>query len=390
MYRKIIYLFATFIFIFTPYKIMAEGSPEDEPLYNDMMDVVNVEEIEEYWKHIQQNYDWFIPELTSRNIFELMKSNEQFSFQSGFKGIMIYFLFEIIENGKLLGTLIILTLFSMILQTVIKAFDESSISKIANLVIFIVLIYFALQSFYLSYTYAKDAMETMSGFIIALMPLMLAIIASLGQLMSVAFFHPLILFLIHFSSLLLSNFVLPLLYLAALLMIVSQLNENFKLNHLATLFRSISLGILGVYVTAFLTVMSIQGTVTSIQDGVALKTAKFFAGNFIPVIGKALTDATDTILGSALLLKNAIGVIGLIIVTMLAIFPAIKIAALAFIYKLVSSLLQPLGSDPIIQTMSIISQYMMYILACFIVMTLMFFLTIVILIVASNLPLLLR
>ena len=47
--------------------------------------------------------------------------------------------------------------------------------------------------------------------------------------------------------------------------------------------------------------MSVQGTATAIQDGVALKTTKFITGNFIPVVGRTFTDAADTVLSAALL-----------------------------------------------------------------------------------------
>src|SRR5690625_3625068 len=111
-----------------------------------------------------------------------------------------------------------------------------------------------------------------------------------------------------------SVFVLPLLYLSALLKIVSTLSENYKVTHLANLFKQISMGVLGLFLTVFLGVVSVQGTVSAVQDGVAMKTAKFVTGNFIPVVGRTFTDAADTILSASLLLKNTIGVLGLIII----------------------------------------------------------------------------
>src|SRR5699024_8250412 len=98
---------------------------------------------------------------------------------------------------------------------------------------------------------------------------------------------------------------LPILLLSALLLIISSLNENYQVSHLANLLRNIGMGIMGVFLTVFLGVLSVQGSVSAIQDGIAMKTAKFITGNFIPVVGRTFTDAADTILSATLLLKNA-------------------------------------------------------------------------------------
>lgn len=382
-----------YVFCFFPSTIYAEEYDEEnkpDNLNEEVIDQLQIAELQQYWNELGHEYGSFIKELESKSIIDMIKNNEQISLKSIAKGLMSFLLYEIISNGKLLGTLIVLTIFATILQTMLTAFEKSTINKIANFVILLVLLYITLQTFYIAINYAKDAVEMMSNFIIALFPLMLGIIASLGQFTQVAFFHPIIILLIHFSGLLLSKFVFPLLYLSALLVIMSEINEQFKATHLAQLIRTISLALLGIYISVFLTILSIQGTASAIQDGVALKTTKFIASNFIPVIGQTLTDAADTILSAGLLLKNAIGIVGLLIIVLYAVFPAIKIAVLAFIYKLVAGLLQPLGSNHIIKSLNTISQYMIYILACLFGITFTFFLTIVIIVAASNIPILLR
>lgn len=363
---------------------------QEEDLDEKILDKLTLEQINDFWGQISSEYGEFIPDVSNKNVADLIKDDDSISLKSSFTGMIKFLLHELIINGKLLGTLIILTLFSVILQSMHAAFEKSVVSKIAYFVVYIVLIYITLNSFYLVFTYAKETIETMSNFMIALLPLMLGLIATSGQIITVSFFHPVIIFLIHVSGILMTSFVFPLLYLSALLVIVSHLNEHFKATHLAELFKSVSLGTLGLFLTIFLGVMSVQGTATAIQDGVALKTTKFITGNFIPVVGRTFTDAADTVLTAAQLLKNAVGIVGLLIVVFIAVFPAIKIVAISLIYKLAAALLQPLGKSPIIVSLNIISKYILYVLACLITVTFMFFLSIVIITVASNIPLLLR
>lgn len=380
-----------FIFFLFPLHMLPVAAESTEQHVEDVMvDHISLTEVESFWDELINDYGGFIPELKKTTLREFLKNNEQFSLKSTIRGLLKYLGYELILNGKLLGSLLMLTIFSVILQTMHTAFEKSVISKIAYFVVYIVLIFIALNSFYLAFSYAKQAIDVMSSFMVALIPLVLGLMASFGNLITVSFFHPIIILLINVSGVLVSNIILPLLFLSAILLIVSSLSENYQVTHLANLFRSVGLGILGGFLTIFLGVMSVQGAASAIQDGVAMKTAKFITGNFIPVIGRTFTDATDTILSASLLLKNAVGIVGLIIIVFLALFPTLKIFAIALTYKVAAAILQPIGDGPVIESLSTISKYILYILGCLLVITLMFFLAIVIITIASNVTLLLR
>ncbi|SDQ51362.1 stage III sporulation protein AE [Virgibacillus salinus] len=374
--------------------LIGQQSVSAEPNSNDIQDKmlndISLDGMQSFWHTLVNDYGGYLPELEKTSISEFIKDNGSFSIKNTLWGFIEYFLHELIMNGKLLGLLLMLTLFSMVLQTMHAAFEESTVSKIAYFVVYIVLIFLALNSFYLAVSYAKEAIDTMSGFMIALLPLVLSIMATLGNVITVSFFQPIVIFLINLSGVLVSKFILPLLFLSALLLIVSSLNDNYKVTHLANLFKTVGLGALGMFLTVFVGVMSVQGASTAITDGVAMKTTKFVTGNFIPVVGRTLTDAADTILSASLLLKNSIGIVGVLIIVLIAVFPALKIFAIALIYKLAAAVLQPIGDGPIITSLNTISNYIVYILACLLAVTLMFFLAIVILVAASNITLLLR
>src|SRR5690625_5290839 len=315
-----------FIFFLFPLHMLPVAAESTEQHVEDVMvDHISLTEVESFWDELINDYGGFIPELKKTTLREFLKNNEQFSLKSTIRGLLKYLGYELILNGKLLGSLLMLTIFSVILQTMHTAFEKSVISKIAYFVVYIVLIFIALNSFYLAFSYAKQTIDAMSNFMIALIPLILGLMATFGNLVTVSFFHPIIILLINISGVLVSGIILPLLFLSALLLIVSSLSDNYQVTHLANLFKSIGIGILGVFLTIFLGVMSVQGTASAIQDGVAMKTAKFITGNFIPVIGRTFTDATDTILSASLLLKNAVGIVGLVIIVFIALFPTIKI-----------------------------------------------------------------
>lgn len=384
-------IFTLLLLIITFSSVSAETNDETiDTVDEEMLEDLSLNDLQVYWKDIADNYGGFLPELKKTSLSEFIKDNGRLSFKSIILGFINYLFYELILNGKLLGLLLMLTLFSILLQTMHSAFENSATSKIAYFVVYIVLIFIAMNSFFTVFSYTKKTIDMMSGFMIALIPLILGLMATFGNLMAVSFFHPIVIFLINASGLVISKFILPLLFLSALLFIVTSLNENVQVTHLANLLKMVSIGTLGAFLTIFLGVMSVQGTVSAIQDGVAMKTAKFITGNFIPVIGRTFTDATDTILSASLLLKNAVGIVGMVIIVFIALFPALKIFAIALIYKIAAAVLQPLGDGPIIHSLNTISQFIIYILACLLAVTLMFFLAIVIIIIASNVTLLLR
>ncbi|MGQ0422232.1 stage III sporulation protein AE, partial [Bacillus sp. HC-Mk] len=157
---------------------------------------------------------------------------------------------------------------------------------------------FALNSFYVVMTYARETIQTMVDFILALLPILLALIATGGGVVSVSFFHPIIIFLMNTSGLLMNYIVLPLLLLATILSIVSTMSDQYKVTKLSKLLQNVSVGIIGIFLTIFLGVLSVQGTATAVADGIAVKTAKFVTGNFIPVVGRMFTEAADTVISA--------------------------------------------------------------------------------------------
>lgn len=376
-------------FLFIP-PVAASPQSDELTMEEALLEEISLEGVENYWDNLQTSYGSYLPDLEKTSVYDYIVNQENFSIEAFFQAFIQYFFHELILNGKLLGSLLMLTLFSAVLQTMHTAFENGSVGKIAYFIVYIVLIFIALNSFYLAVTYTKEAIDAMASFMIALLPLVLGMMATLGGIASVTFFHPVIIFLIHVSGVMVSGFILPLLYLSALLKIVSSLSENYKVTHLAELFKQISMGVLGLFLTIFLGVVSVQGTVSAVQDGVALKTAKFVTGNFIPVVGRTFTDAADTIFSASLILKNTIGVLGLVIIVLIVSFPAIKIAVISIIYKIAAAVLQPVGDGPVIQTLNIISNYIVFILACLLAVSLMFFLAIVIIVAASNITLILR
>lgn len=352
--------------------------------------IVEDSDLESYWQQIGDEYNNYFPEISKESLWSFIKGDNKISLTSWVKGALRYFFYEIIENGKLLATLMLLTIFSILLQTIQNAFENQTVSKVAYAVVYIMLIIIALKSFQLTSNYVIETIDMARSFLVALIPLLLGILASLGHLVTISFFHPIIILLINSSVLIISNLVIPLFLISFILQIVSTISTEYKATKLANLIKNIAISIMGILLTVFLGVISVQGAASAIQDGIAMKTAKFVTGNFIPVIGRLFTDATDTVLSATILIKNGIGIVGVVILVGIVLFPAIKILVISIIYKITTAILQPLGDGPVIECLDIIGKHILYLFAALLLVTFMFFFTIVILIISSNVTMMVR
>jgi len=365
------------------------GNPLDQ-LVREQAERLPTESVEQFWQETLREYKGYLPDLQAPGFVQLLFRDGELTINGVLKGLFRYLFHEVLANGKLLSSIIIITVFAMILETMQSAFERNAVSTVAYAITYLVLMVLAMNSFRLAITYAKDAIVNMSDFMLAMIPLVIALLASMGNLASAALFHPLIVFMINTSGILISTFVYPLLFLSAMLAITSLFSERYQVSQLAVLLRNIAMGVLGSFLTIFLAVVSIQGVTAAVTDGVTLRTAKYVTGNFVPLVGRMFSEAADTVVGASLLVKNAIGLAGVIILLILCAFPAIKILVLALIYNLSSAILQPLGSSPIIAALGTIGKCLVYVFAALATVGLMFFLAITIIITAGNISLMVR
>ncbi len=349
------------------------------------------DEVETYWNQLMKEYGGYFPESQTPKFMDLLVPGKNgFSFKSILSAFINFFFHELLYNGKLLASIVVLTVFSMILETLQSAFERNTVSKIAYAISYMVLLLLAINSFNVAIGYAKGAIETMIHFMIAVIPLLLALLASMGNVVTVTVMHPLIIFMIHAIGTLIYAVIFPLLFFSTLLHIVSAISDKYKVTNLANLLRNISVGMLGVVVTVFLGVISVQGGTGAVTDGVTLRTAKFITGNFVPVVGRMFSDASDTVIGASLLVKNAVGLAGVVMIVFLCAFPALKILTLALIYQVAGAVMQPLGANPIVNCLQTIGKSLIYVFAALAAVGLMFFLAITIIITAANLTVMMR
>ncbi|BFH61677.1 stage III sporulation protein AE [Paenibacillus azoreducens] len=365
-------------------------SPADEWI-KQQAEMLPKDQVESYWENLMKDYGGFFPDQKVPSFMDiLLPGGESFNVKSVLSALGSFMWHEVVYNGKLLVTIVMLSIMSMILETLQSAFERKTVSKVAYSLCYMVIIVLAINSFNVAIGYAKEAIDRMIDFMMAMLPLLFALLASMGNVVTVSVTHPLIIFMINTVGTLIYTLIFPLLFFSAVLHLVSSLSDKYKLTQLANLLRNISVGFLGVLLTIFLGVISVQGITSSVTDGVTIRAAKYVSGSFIPVVGKMFADASDTVISASLLIKNSIGLVGVIIILFLCAFPAVKILVLALIYNVSAAIMQPLGDSPITTCLETIGKSMLYVFAALAAVGLMFFLAITIMLTAGNVTVMMR
>lgn len=347
---------------------------------------LDLTQLEGLVKDASRTWQGYGPEISLRDFLEIYRGEEQGKFSPGaiLGGFFRYLVREVLGNADLLVQLLVLAVAAALLQNLQSAFDSDGTGKLAYAVVYLTLAGVAVAGFGLAFMAARQVTESLTGFMLAVLPTLLTVLAGMGGLTSAALFHPIMITLVTTAAATVANIVFPLIFLAAVLEIVSGLNENYKLTNLAGLLKQGATLVMGFTFTIFMGLVGIKGAAGAVADGLAMKTAKFALGSFVPVVGKMFADATDLIFGSTLLLKNALGMLGAAAIFFITAFPLLKILSLSLIYQLAGALVQPVGAGPIAAILGTISRSLQSLFGAVAVVALMFFLSITVIVGAAN------
>ncbi len=293
---------------------------------------------------------------------------------------------EIILNVRLLGQLILLAVFCAILRGVASAFSVNGAADAAFLVAFLALLLLALQSFRIVTTVAVEAIDAMVSFMQAILPLMITMLAAVGGIATASVFHPLLFMIVYSVATVIKGVIIPLVFLSAILGVLGVVAKDMPMKQLSSLTRQWSVTIIGLLFIVFFAVLTVRGAIAPVTDGLTLKTAKFLTGTFVPVVGSRLADALDVVVGSSLLMKNAIGVFGMASVFLITIFPAVKVFAILTIYRVTTALIEPVSDERLVSVLGGLASSLTLVLASLLTVGLMFFICITVLIGLSNVP----
>lgn len=276
------------------------------------------------------------------------------------------------------------------MSSISDSLENKSVSQVTYFVELILIITLIVSTFSNCISLVKNTIQNLVGFSNSLIPILMTLMLTTGAITSAGMIQPILLLLINFIGNAISNFILPVVLISTSLNIISQISDEIKISKIPKFLNSATIWILGIIMTLFVTVLSLEGSLTQTVDGVTAKTTKAAVSTVIPVVGKILGDATDAVIGCAGILKNAVGFVGVIVILGICLSPIIKLTILTITYYLASALCQPIADAKIVNLLGSVADTFKTLLAIIFCVTVLLIVGLTIVIKISNATLLYR
>ena len=289
---KKIYLYIIVItigIIFLPKSVLAYNENTNETEAVDLNSILDEEKenfgIKDFIKAAESYSPDFIKDLNISNVFDMALSGKVDN-KNILSKIANLFGSEIKGTLKILINILLIVLIHSILKSITEGLENSNVSKIVYYVQYILIVTIIMSNFSDILKDVKDTIENLVGFSETLVPLLITLMAYTGNITTTAVIEPILLFLIEFIANIIKNLIIPIISIITVLVIVSKITDRVHINKLSGFFKSSIVWFLGVVLTLFIGVLSLEGSLTSSIDGVTAKTTKAAVSSLIPIVRK--------------------------------------------------------------------------------------------------------
>ena len=320
------------------------------------------------------------------NLSDIFSNIIKGKYKTNFIKSTIFTLFgkDVKESFRLMFNVLIIIIIHSVMKEIIENLGNNSSAKIAYFVQYLMIVTLVTQSFLSVLNITKEAIDNLSNFMNLLIPLLTTLILTTGCISISNIFQPTLIFLSSMLGNFFNNFLIPVLLMSITFSIISNISDKVQLDKLSKFFKSSIVWILGILLTVFTCLISVEGTLSSSVDALTAKTTKAAVSNFIPVVGKILGDTTETIIGCSNILKNAVGIIGVIIIIGIVLIPLLKILTLWVTFCLTSAICEIIADNKIVKLTSQIADSYRILLAILFSVSIMFFIAITLVLKITN------
>lgn len=168
------------------------------------------------------------------------------------------------------------------------------------------------------------------------------------------------------------------------LSVLSELSNEVKLNRLKGFVSSTYKCLVGFIFTIFMGYLSLSGITAGGTDGISIKTAKYAIKSYIPLVGGYVSDSYEIFRVCTVLVKNSIGVLGVIVLFVLVVRRVVNLIIYNLGFKLASGLAEPISSGKISSFLSSLSTIFNFLIAGIVSCFLLGCLTMVVMISSAN------
>ena len=248
---------------------------------------------------------------------------------------------EVQSFSKTAVIILVMALLSSTVGTLNSSLGENSGGRAAFFTFFTVISGLALSCFGTALTYCTEVVGHMTSFMNKLTPVLILSLFTCCKAVSAAAFEPVLSGAVYVVSIVIEKCLVPLMTFSAVLSVAGNIGETTSISGFIKIVKSITKWLMAFVITLFTGINAIYGFSASSLDAVSAKTIKFAVGSLVPVVGGFLSDTLDTVTTSAGLIKNAVGVSGIVIMCGICVVPVVKLGVMQLLLKLCAAIAEP-------------------------------------------------
>lgn len=326
----------------------------------------------------------FSIESIKNKVYQIISGESAVNYSSFFASLFSNLIEAVIKYLPILSLIISIGVISNLLNGIKSKFNEKSTGELINLVCFLSIVVMVVGIVNNIASSSESAINSMVNQTNILFPILLTLMAGLGATASVGVFKPVVAIMSTYVSDFFKFVILPIFMVSFVFSIISNMSTSIKIDKINSFISSAFKWIVGLVFTLFFAIFTIQGISVSKFDSLSVRTTKYTIKSYIPIMGGYLSDGMDLILSSTLLIKNAVGLVGILMIISTMLSPLIEIVIFSLVLKLVSAVLQPMGNSKTSDFLSSTSKSVMILSTSLIAISFMYLLSFGMVMTLSN------
>ena len=217
-------------------------------------------------------------------------------------------------------------------------------------------------------------------FINSLLPTLMTLMATSGKIGTSGILNPVMIGVSSVITLVVKSFVVPFSVIGLSLKLTGLITDKkYLLNFGEQLYKLLK-WILGLVFTVYVGIIGIIGVASPKVDEITLKTTKYAVGSFIPYVGGMLADSVDLILACSEVVKNSVGIAGLVGIFSIAVIPCVEIAIKVILMNLLAVAVSPVAGKNVVDSVNSVSSCFSVLLGMMVVASVMYILSVTVII----------
>ena len=261
--------------------------------------------------------------------------------------ITALFLGELKGAFVLVGSIAALVLISAVINNLQQSFERRSVSDATAFAVFVYIATVAATAFEKAGSYVITTLGDITVFVHSIIPAMATLSISGGEMINATLAHPVIFFVCSAAATIIKNIITPLVLLRAVTTLLCAITQNSGLNEFTELFSKLHKTLLAFSMSIFAGILGISSFAAASFDNLAARGVKFAISASVPVVGGSIAEAMSSVAGSAMMLKNAVGLTGVIMIFAMFALPLLKLSALSLAFRLTAAFTAPVAEKRI-------------------------------------------